>query len=72
MYEIVSTLEESWVAPGDLYLLADDLAESTLTQARATNFKRVKDILPEDLENTQCFHPFSKLDDFWLQMRTFN
>ena len=65
MYEIISTLEESWVAAGDLYLLADDLAEATLTQARATNFKRVIDIFPEDLDNVQCFHPFSKLDDFW-------
>ena len=65
LYEVITTLDESWTSSGDLYLLADDLAESVLSQSRVTEFNRNFDVKADDLKNAICIHPFSSLDDFW-------
>ena len=65
MYEVFETMEESWTSKGDLYILADELAESVLSQARVTKFSRVLDVTSKDLEASVCLHPFGSLDEFW-------
>ena len=65
LYEVVTTLDESWTSAGDLYLLADDLAEEVLSQSRVTKFKRQFDVKPDELKNAICIHPFSSIDNFW-------
>jgi isoleucyl-tRNA synthetase len=65
MYEVFETMEESWTAKGDLYILADELAESVLIQARVTKFSRVLNVTSKDLESSICLHPFGVLDNFW-------
>lgn len=65
LYEVFETMEESWTATGDLYILADELAESVLIQARVTKFSRVLNVTSKDLESSICLHPFGVLDNFW-------
>ncbi|MFV2051667.1 isoleucine--tRNA ligase [Aliiroseovarius sp. YM-037] len=68
LYQVDETEEESWTAKGDLYILADSLAEETLTKSRVTTFTRADDVTNEDLEQMVCHHPFYKADGaegFW-------
>ncbi len=65
LYRVDETQEESWTAPGDLYILADVLAADTLEKARVTNYTRVSDVSPDDLKDAVCIHPLAELDPFW-------
>ncbi|MCV6825311.1 MULTISPECIES: isoleucine--tRNA ligase [Halocynthiibacter] len=68
LYRVATTEEESWTAPGDLYVLADTLAEDTLGKSRVTEFTRVSDVAASELEGAVCAHPFAGLDGadgFW-------
>ncbi len=68
LYRVEATEEESWTAPGDLYILADSLAEETLGKARVTSFARVDNVTDEDLAQMVCHHPFYKAEGangFW-------
>ena len=65
LYRVDETQEESWTAPGDLYILADVLAADTLEKARVTNYSRVSDVSPDDLKDAVCIHPLAALDPFW-------
>ena len=59
LYEVTGTPEECWASEGDLYLLADALAESTFGAARLdqTMYRRVRDVTDLDLYNITCAHP---------------
>ncbi|WP_371154924.1 isoleucine--tRNA ligase [Jannaschia sp. 2305UL9-9] len=59
LYEVTGTPEECWVAVGDTYLMADALAEATLTAARleAGQWRRVRDVQTEELAALICAHP---------------
>ena len=68
VYSVKETLEESWTKPNDLYVIADNLAEETLTKARVTKFKKVHNVNNDTLEHAICSHPFRGLqgaDGFW-------
>lgn len=68
MYRVEATEDESWTAEGDLYVLADSLAESTLTSARVTSFSRVRDVATDEFAGVTLSHPFAGLegaDGFW-------
>ena len=68
LYRVEATEEESWTAKGDLYILADTLAEETLTKARVTAFERVDTVTNDDLAEMVCHHPFYKAEGangFW-------
>lgn len=65
LYRVDETQEESWTAKGDLYILADVLAADTLEKARVTNYARVSDVSPDDLEDAVCIHPLASIDAFW-------
>ncbi len=49
---------EPWIKPGDKLILADKLAESALKAAKASEWRRVRDIDPSLL--VACRHPLEK------------
>ncbi|UWQ14829.1 isoleucine--tRNA ligase [Aliiroseovarius sp. M344] len=68
LYRVDATEEESWTAPGQLYIFADTLAEDALGKSRVTEFTRVRDVAADELSGLICKHPFHGLDGadgFW-------
>ncbi|MEM7488955.1 MAG: isoleucine--tRNA ligase [Pseudomonadota bacterium] len=58
LYRIVSTEDEAWAHPGEALLIADELAEETMTAARVTTFERLRDVTPAMLDLLHVLHPF--------------
>ena len=68
LYRVDATEEESWTAAGQLYILADALAEDALGKSRVTEFARVRDVAADEMAELICKHPFNGLegaDGFW-------
>ena len=65
LYHVDETLEESWTAKGEYYIIADKLAAETLEKSRVLKYTRVKDVSSSDLQDCVCQHPLSELDPFW-------
>ncbi len=68
LYRVDATEEESWTAPGELYLFANTLAEDALGKARVTEFSKVRDVEASEFDGLMCAHPFNGLDGaegFW-------
>ena len=65
LYHVDETLEESWTAKGEYYIIADNLAAETLEKSRVVKYTRVKDVSSSDLQDCVCQHPLSELDPFW-------
>ncbi len=65
LYRVDATEEESWTAEGDLFVLADALAEDALGKSRVTEFTRLRDVTADELAPLVCKHPFADMDDFW-------
>ncbi|MCP9483739.1 isoleucine--tRNA ligase [Shimia sp. CNT1-13L.2] len=68
LYRVDATEEESWTAAGQLYILADALAEDALGKSRVTEFARVRDVAADEMAALICKHPFNGLegaDGFW-------
>ncbi|WP_298429948.1 isoleucine--tRNA ligase [uncultured Jannaschia sp.] len=59
LYEVTGTPEESWAKTGDRYLIADALAEATLTAARLDTdmWTKLRDVTPDELSALTCAHP---------------
>ena len=68
LYKIEATEDESWTAPGELYVFADALAEDALGKSRVTEFTRVRDVTADELGALTLAHPFAGIegaDGFW-------
>ncbi len=68
LYRVTATEGESWTAEGDLYVLADSLAEETLSKSRVTAHERVRSVSAQELAGLTLEHPFAGLDGadgFW-------
>ncbi|PIE16634.1 MAG: isoleucine--tRNA ligase [Rhodobacterales bacterium] len=65
LFRVDETQDESWAAAGDTYVLADALAEATLTSARVVKFTRIRDVAADELAGLICKHPFADSDPFW-------
>ncbi|WP_420858257.1 isoleucine--tRNA ligase [Marivivens marinus] len=68
LYRVDATQDESWTAPGDLYVFADALAEDALTKSRVTEFTRVRDVTADELGALTLAHPFRGMEGangFW-------
>ncbi len=61
LYEVTGTPDECWVAVGDKYLLADNLAEDVFKRARLAEdqYTRVADVTAADLEGIGLTHPLA-------------
>ncbi|GIT89812.1 isoleucine--tRNA ligase [Jannaschia pagri] len=59
LYEVTGTPDECWAKVGDRYLLADALAEATMTAARLEEgqWTRLRDVTPDELSALTCAHP---------------
>ncbi len=57
LYEVVAAPDGNWAKVGDKYVLADKLAESVLSAAKVTEFRRVQSIDPSMIMT--CLHPLS-------------
>ncbi len=68
LYRVEATQEECWASAGDTYILADALAEDTLSRARVTEHARLRDVSADELGVLTLAHPFAGLDGaggFW-------
>ncbi len=68
LYRVDGTEEESWTAKGDLYLLADTLADEVLSRARVTANTRLRDVSEAELSALTLTHPLAGAegaDGFW-------
>src|SRR2546423_7589106 len=59
LYEVTEAPPNNWAKPGDMLILADKLAEDVLRQARVTEYKRFRQVLPSTLAGILCRHPLA-------------
>jgi isoleucyl-tRNA synthetase len=57
LYRVSEAPADNWASAGDLFVLADKLAEDVLRQARVTAFERVRTVAAADLAAFTCAHP---------------
>ncbi|MGP9810645.1 isoleucine--tRNA ligase [Rhodopseudomonas sp. NSM] len=57
LYKVTDAPGDNWAKVGDLYILADALAESVLKQARVVAYERVSTVEASVLKAMQCAHP---------------
>jgi len=59
LYRVLATPEECWAKTGDLYLLADGLAEDVFAKSRLESggWERVQDVTTEELAAMTLAHP---------------
>ncbi|RMH44218.1 MAG: isoleucine--tRNA ligase, partial [Alphaproteobacteria bacterium] len=64
LYEVTGRPEECWARIGDRYVLADRLAEETLSRARLEPgmYRRLRDVTAEELGRLVLAHPFRGLE----------
>ncbi len=76
LYEVTGRPEECWVAIGDRYILADDLAGDVLGRARLdeTMYRRLCDVTGDDLRKIKLEHPLAGIEGSngeWDDIRDF-
>jgi isoleucyl-tRNA synthetase len=62
IFVVKETQEESWTKVDDRFLIAESLAEETLTKARVTKFEKIGNISNDELVDVVCCHPFAKIE----------
>ena len=60
LYKVTKVPEGNWAKEGDLYLLADSLAEDVFRNARVEGYERVRSVGSE-LGGAACAHPFRQI-----------
>ncbi|WP_273522050.1 isoleucine--tRNA ligase [Rhodosalinus sediminis] len=68
LYRVEATQEECWASVGETFVLADALAEDTLSRARVTEHARLRDVTADELGALTLAHPFAGLEGaegFW-------
>ncbi|MHB2167034.1 isoleucine--tRNA ligase [Alsobacter sp. R-9] len=56
LYKVVAAPEGNWAKPGDLYVVADKLAEEVMKAAKVEGFQRLREVDPAHVQ--ACRHPF--------------
>jgi isoleucyl-tRNA synthetase len=57
LYRVVDAPSGNWAKSGDVFVLADKLAEETFRQTRVTGFERLRSVPAGLLAGTTCSHP---------------
>ncbi|MCG6207334.1 isoleucine--tRNA ligase [Rhodopseudomonas sp. HC1] len=57
LYKVTDAPADNWAKTGDVYILADALAESVFKQARVVAYERVSTVEARVLKAMQCAHP---------------
>ena len=60
-YRVDAAAEDNWAKTGEVYLLADKLAEDVMKQAKVESFSRVGDVGADFLSHLETKHPFYKI-----------
>ncbi|KIN70938.1 Isoleucyl-tRNA synthetase [Sulfitobacter noctilucae] len=65
LYEVLETPEECWAAPGERFLLADNLAADVFARARLEEgqWKRVRDVTSAQLAGMTLKHPLAEAEE---------
>ncbi len=58
LYEVIEAPEGNWAKIGELYVIADKLAEGVLTAAKVVKYRRVQDVDPRRIMS--CAHPLRR------------
>ena len=61
LYRVTAAPEGNWAKAGDLYVLADKLAEGVMQSAKVEAFERVSDVPASELATMTAAHPLEKL-----------
>jgi isoleucyl-tRNA synthetase len=61
LYRVNAAPEGNWAKAGDLYVLADKLAEGVMQSAKVEAFERVRDVPASELAAMTCAHPLAAL-----------
>ena len=61
LYEVAEAPDGNWVGAGEKLVLANDLAEAMMKQARVTTYRKLRDVSAEVLAGTACAHPLNAL-----------
>ncbi|MBS8228684.1 isoleucine--tRNA ligase [Vannielia litorea] len=62
LYKVTAAAEDNWARVGDKYLLADDLAEAVMAQARVEGYERLRGAAAAELGAMKTVHPLYKLE----------
>jgi isoleucyl-tRNA synthetase len=57
LYKVTDAAADNWAKPGDVLILADNLAADVFKQARVVAFDRVSNIAADVLDVVECHHP---------------
>jgi isoleucyl-tRNA synthetase len=60
-YRVEAAPEGNWAAVGDVYILADKLAEEVMKQGKVERYARIGDASAEFLSHVYCKHPLYRL-----------
>ncbi len=76
LYEVTSTPEECWAAPGERFILADKLAADVMGRARLNDdmWTRVRDVTADELSGLSLSHPLAGAEGSngeWDDLRDF-
>ncbi|MEM8841050.1 MAG: isoleucine--tRNA ligase [Pseudomonadota bacterium] len=63
LFRVTSAPDDNWARTGDLLLLADNLADDVMAQARVEAWEKVRDVSADELGQMTCAHPFRGLVD---------
>jgi isoleucyl-tRNA synthetase len=63
LYEVIDAPSGNWAKPGDLFVLADKLAEDVFRHARVAAFKRLESVAVDSLAIFSCEHPLKGFSD---------
>ncbi len=60
LYKVTGTPEGNWAKLGDLYVIADKLAEDVMKSAKVESFTRIREVDPAFIKT--CSHPFKGIE----------
>ncbi len=62
LYRVTAAPDGNWAWAGDLYLLAEELAEEVMSKARVESWQKVRPVGFDELSALTCAHPFRGLE----------
>ncbi|MGB8621737.1 MAG: isoleucine--tRNA ligase [Paracoccaceae bacterium] len=62
LFRVTEAPDGNWAKPGDLLLMAENLAADIFRAARVDAFELVRHVTPQELGGLHCAHPFRGLD----------
>lgn len=61
LYKVTAAPADNWAKVGELFVIADSLAEGVKKQAKIENWDRLREVSTHELLGMECCHPLSKM-----------